>query len=368
MMPDKLNSLLVIVCFGSLILLSFLSLANPVKANQVANRLLGIFFLLYASFWAEEISFLAFNNELNQNWQLCLRGFQYFTPILFYLTVVLYSNPSFKFKKAILPHVVHPIAYFILLYYFSKSQSVTINYALVILMLSQALLYTIASFSRIRKHQKVVVLYSSQTSEIDLLWLEKIGKGLFLIVIAITFYNILFSLKQLNLIMNVINLVAIFYIAFHALKQKEIYPFKEASIEEIVSLGEEPEIDETKKKIVTDEELIILKSQLTQFMLAQKPYLDSDLNLVKLADLFGISTHKLSYIINTGFNLNFFNFINKHRVEEAKLQLLSKKMDQFSILGIAYESGFNSKTAFNSTFKKFTNQTPSEFINSSATL
>ena len=68
------------------------------------------------------------------------------------------------------------------------------------------------------------------------------------------------------------------------------------------------------------------------------------------------------------FGLNFFNFINKHRVEEAKLLLLSKKMDQYSILGIAYESGFNSKTAFNTTFKKFTNQTPSVYKNSSPTL
>jgi len=368
MIPDKLTSFFVIVNFGSLILLSFLSLANPLKANKIANHLLGVFFLLWASFWADEISFLVFNIELNQKWELFLRGLQYFTPIMFYLTVVLYSNPSFKFKKTTLPHLVLPVSYIILLYYFSKSQSATINYALVFLMLSQALFYTTASFFRIRKHQKVVLLYSSQSSEIDLAWLEKIVTGLLLIVIAIIFYNIIFKLKQLNLIMNVISLVGIFYIAFHALKQKEIYPFKEASIEEIISLGEEPAIGETKKKIVTDEELVLLKSQLTQFMLVQKPYLDSDLNLVKLADLFGTSTHKLSYIINTGFNLNFFNFINKHRVEEAKLLLLSPKIDQYSILGVAYDSGFNSKTSFNTTFKKFTTQTPSEFKNSSSTL
>jgi AraC-type DNA-binding domain-containing proteins len=106
---------------------------------------------------------------------------------------------------------------------------------------------------------------------------------------------------------------------------------------------------------------MILKSQLTQFMLTHKPYLDPDLNLVKLAELLGTSTHRLSYIINSGFNMNFFNFINKNRIEEAKLLLLNTKMDQYSILGIAFKAGFNSKTSFNTTFKKLTNQTPSEF-------
>lgn len=368
MIADKLTSFFVIVNFGSLILLSFLSVANPLKTNQIASRLLGVFFLLWASFWADEISFLVYNIELSEKWQFFFRSLQYFNPIVFYFIVVFYSNPGFKLKKTTLLHVILPVGYLILLYYFALSQSVKINYVLTGLMLSQALFYITASFFKIRKHQKIVLLYSSQTSEIDLSWLEKIVKGLFLIVIAIIFYNIIFSLKQLNLTMNVISLIGIFYIAFHSMKQKEIYPFKEVAIEEIISMGKEPEIDESKKKIVTDEELDILKSQLTQFMLIQKPYLDSDLNLIKLADLFGTSTHKLSYIINTGFNLNFFNFINKHRVEEAKLLLLSKKMDQYSILGIAYESGFNSKTAFNTTFKKFTNQTPSVYKNSSPTL
>jgi len=368
MIADKLTSFFVIVNFGSLILLSFLNVANPLKANQIASRLLGVFFLLWASFWADEISFLVYNIELSEKWKFFFRSLQYFIPIVFYFIVVFYSNPGFKFKKNTLVHIILPVGYLILLYYFTLSHSLKINYVLTALMLSQALLYITASFFRIRKHQKVVLLYSSQTSEIDLSWLEKIVKGLFLIVITIIFYNIIFSLKQLNLTMNVICLIVIYYIAFHSMKQKEIYPFKEAAIEEIISMGEETEIDESKKKIVTDEELVILKSQLTQFMLTQKPYLDSDLNLVKLADLFGTSTHKLSYIINNGFNLNFFNFINKHRVEEAKSLLLSTKMEQYSILGIAYKAGFNSKTAFNTTFKKITNQTPSDFKKSSSTL
>ena len=367
MIADKLNSLFVMVIFGSLILLSFLSLANPLKVNKIANRLLGVFFLLWASFWIEDITLLVCNSELTQKWLILSWGFQYFTPGIFYFIVVFYSNPGFKFNKAILPYLVLTIGYMVLLYYFGQFHAVTINYILKALMYSQTLFFAITAYYRIRKHEKFVLLYSSQTRGIDLAWLERVTIGLLLIAASMIFYNVVFIFERWNLTMNVISLIGIFYIAFHSLMQKEVYPFKEASIKEIISLSEEPAIGETKKKIVSDEELIILKSQLTQFMLNQKPYLDTDLNLVKLAELMGTSTHRLSYIINSGFNMNFFNFINKYRVEKAKSLLLNTNMDQYSILGIAYEAGFNSKTAFNTTFKKITNQTPSDFKKSSST-
>ncbi len=363
MMPDKLNSLFVIVNFGSLILLSFLSLANPVNANQIANRLLGVFFLLWASFSVDELTLLLYNMELDQKWLLLLRGVQYFAPILFYLIVVFYSNPGFKFKKAFLKHLILPVCFISLLHYYGQSQSVTINYVLIALMLGQALFYITASYIRIRKHQKVVLLFSSQTREVDLYWLDRIIIAMLLLTVVVLFYNIIFSLERLNLFMNWVVLMGIFYIAFHSMQQKEIYPFKETNIEEILSLNEEPVIDESKKKIVSDEELILLKTQLAQFMKRQKPYLDPDLNLIKLAQQVELSPHKLSFVINSGFNLNFFNFVNRYRVEEAKSLLLNSQKEHYSILGIANEAGFNSKSAFNTTFKKITNQTPSDFKN-----
>ena len=64
---------------------------------------------------------------------------------------------------------------------------------------------------------------------------------------------------------------------------------------------------------------------------------------------------------NNGFNQNFYGFINKFRVEKSKKLLADKELDKYSIIGIAFESGFNSKTSFNTTFKKLTGQTPSEF-------
>ncbi|MDO8896190.1 MAG: helix-turn-helix domain-containing protein, partial [Bacteroidales bacterium] len=61
------------------------------------------------------------------------------------------------------------------------------------------------------------------------------------------------------------------------------------------------------------------------------------------------------------YNQNFYGYINKFRVEKSKKLLTDKELDKYSIIGIAFESGFNSKTAFNTAFKKITGQTPSEF-------
>jgi AraC-like DNA-binding protein len=163
-------------------------------------------------------------------------------------------------------------------------------------------------------------------------------------------------------------LVIIFFIACNSLKQKEIFPLDENQRKEIISIEDEAQSGELKKKIISDSDLIKLKSKLSDLMKIQKPYLDSELNLIKLAELINMTPHQLSYIINTGFNENFFQYINTYRVEKAKELLDKEDMNKLSILGIAFESGFNSKTSFNTTFKKITGQTPSEFKKRSSVL
>ena len=120
-----------------------------------------------------------------------------------------------------------------------------------------------------------------------------------------------------------------------------------------------------KRKLIEDDELVVFKSKLHDFVLNQEIYLSSDINLAALAEAMHLSTHQLSYVINNGFNQNFFQFINSYRVEKAKRLLQDPESEKLSILGIAFESGFSSKTAFNTTFKRITGQTPTQFKNSS---
>jgi len=75
-----------------------------------------------------------------------------------------------------------------------------------------------------------------------------------------------------------------------------------------------------------------------------------------------VSTHDLSYLLNDSFGVNFFNFVNRYRVDEAKRLMLSGQNKHLNLLGIAYSAGFNSKTTFNIAFKKQTGLSPSEFM------
>lgn len=96
----------------------------------------------------------------------------------------------------------------------------------------------------------------------------------------------------------------------------------------------------------------------------ERPYLNPELTLTQLASDLDITTHHLSQIINEQFKLNFFEYINQFRVEEVKSRISNPEFENYSFLGIALDSGFNSKSSFNRIFKKFTNQTPTQYKSS----
>uniref|UniRef100_UPI003218E5F0 helix-turn-helix domain-containing protein n=1 Tax=Chryseobacterium sp. TaxID=1871047 RepID=UPI003218E5F0 len=105
----------------------------------------------------------------------------------------------------------------------------------------------------------------------------------------------------------------------------------------------------------------ILSQRLLKFMETDSPYLDEELSLQKLSLLMNVSTHQLSQTINQGLNTNFYKFVNAYRIKEVKKKLKDPEFEKYSILGIAFESGFNSKSTFNKIFKEETGITPSEF-------
>ena len=101
--------------------------------------------------------------------------------------------------------------------------------------------------------------------------------------------------------------------------------------------------------------------KLILLMQDQQVYLDQDLNLKTLADKLGLSNGYLSQIINQYESKNFFEFVNGYRVEAVKEKITDPKYDHLNLLGIAYESGFKSKSTFNLVFKKLTGLTPSAY-------
>ncbi len=119
-----------------------------------------------------------------------------------------------------------------------------------------------------------------------------------------------------------------------------------------------PKKDKIKRTPKTSSEL----PDLHTFMLNKKPFLNPELKLIDLATEIDMPARNISIKINNEFGMNFHDFVNYYRVEEFKQMINSNKNEQFTLLGIAFEVGFNSKASFNRVFKNQTGQTPSQFI------
>lgn len=89
--------------------------------------------------------------------------------------------------------------------------------------------------------------------------------------------------------------------------------------------------------------------------------MDESIGLPTLAQKLETSTHILSQILNEHIGVNFFDYINSHRIEEAKKRLTNSNYKHLSIEGIAFDVGFKNKASFNSAFNKFVGTTPSKF-------
>ncbi|MFD2586409.1 helix-turn-helix domain-containing protein [Croceitalea marina] len=116
-----------------------------------------------------------------------------------------------------------------------------------------------------------------------------------------------------------------------------------------------------KNSSLTEEDFTKYKAQLLSYMAEQKPYLNNELSQSNLASQLNISSHHLSEVLNTGFDQNFYNFINSYRVLEAQRLMEKDEFKNSKILAIAFDSGFKSKTSFNRVFKAHTGTTPSEY-------
>ena len=103
------------------------------------------------------------------------------------------------------------------------------------------------------------------------------------------------------------------------------------------------------------------RDRLVRFMEDEKPFLNPLLSLPDLASGVKIPAHHLSQVLNSSFQQNFFDFINGYRVKESQRLLAAREGRDKTILEILYETGFNSKSVFNTAFKRHTGMTPSEW-------
>jgi len=190
-------------------------------------------------------------------------------------------------------------------------------------------------------------------------WLQWFILGMVILAIVTTTTTFLSSMFGGDVLYTKINLLGItiyvYSIGYMGLRQPEFF----AKIE--FEDTKEDSSPRYSKSGLDEKTGLELMGRLTEIMTSEKPYINNELSLSQLSGLVGITTHNLTEIINSYADKNFYDFVNSYRVEEVKKRITDKKSENLTILGIGLESGFNSKSSFNSVFKKHTGITPSEF-------
>jgi len=203
----------------------------------------------------------------------------------------------------------------------------------------------------------------SSSSDIDLNWLRMLVLVFGIVwtgLISITIIHHVFRMFSMAFCTDGLFLslsVFVILIGYFGLKQKLLFSYQDV----LVDREDTKTLTKYAGSRLTDLEARQYGEKLIEYMRSSKPYLNPDLSLSQLAGEIGITSHYLSQVINEKFNLNFFDFINGYRVDAFKERISDPGYSNYSFLGIAFECGFNSKSAFNRIFKKVTGLTPSQY-------
>lgn len=321
----------------------------------INNRILAVLLVVFA--------ILIFSNlpgglwDFGKYWKVAhfTRRANFLIAPLFYFYIVSLLNDKFRFSKKDLFHII-PFAVALLSsiievqHWYSWGKIMILFSSPVIIL--QNFLYIFASFHQLRDHRLTIKSFMRSVTEAKLFWLRLFIGG-YIVFWLITFQNF-FLLKIVKLynwcpyggsLFFLTPFLFLNIITFTALIHPEI--FKRPFVNKNTALNAS-----FKKRYYT---------KLSGYMQDQKPYLDASLTLFDLSQQLSIPMKYLSQLINESFHQNFNDYINSYRIQESKPLLLDRSNGKTNILEIAYQVGFNSKTTFNSAFKKCIGCTPREF-------
>lgn len=329
--------------------------------RKIANRILAVLLLLF--------SFMLFFHAYSE-----LRGemlektgheyfiqaiFSLFAPLIFgYVRALTQSSFVLHWKETF-----HLFPFCIIVIFSSAftlfpvilSWAQRLNLLLPFLLMIQMTVYLSLSLRLLQEHKRYIETNFSVKEKINLRWLY------FLLIGQIIIWPVAFlteilggDSRQWDLVWLLIA-VFIYAMGYFGLRQPVIFSGRYAELVESGSLIRK----KYEKSVLSSEEAEQISQRLQDLMAAKKLYLNGDLSLPDLAQKLVVSTHHLSQILNEKMGKSFFEYINGLRVEEAKRLLKEEKMNHLSIAGIAQEAGFNSLSAFNIIFKRYTGHTPS---------
>lgn len=341
------NILICWLIYLGLFIASQVLLSDLVIKKQLLSNILISMFMLHGPFLYIYITTLT-----TKNYKLSKRDLLHFLPAAGFIIYLLFSSifPLY-FERISINHV---------------SKNIEPPLPFIIFLIVTALsgpVYFLLSINLFKKLDINIFNNFSYSEEIDLDWLRKlvyIFGAIWSILIIIAIIHHVFKLFSMAFCLDGLFLslsIFIMLIGYYGLSQKEIFNNSYGESNDFITDVPIKYVGFSLKE--ADIENYIQK--LNHYMIKEKPYLISSLTLPQLASNLEIPSHHLSKVINENFESNFFDFINKYRIEEVKAKLANPKFNNFSLLGIALDSGFNSKSAFNRVFKKITGLTPSKY-------
>ncbi|WP_323787033.1 helix-turn-helix transcriptional regulator [Psychroserpens sp.] len=364
---DILYSFVIAAIFQGLLLGSFILFSK--KYNLKSAKFLGLMLLMVAlsqlQYFIEDLENVSWH-EFN----LIYLPFGFLEIPFLYFFIKFYLYPKSNIKKVewllFIPAVffmVNTIAFKIVSLitnqtwktnqFLNESSDLTDSYGDYVNILLLLIVLCIL-FIKIRNYKKRASLINNQQIISEFIWLR-----VFLILLLITTIPWLYYTYQYMLDENA------FYMPMDLIVSIIIYIMGYIGMHKLNILSERKKIRSSKienyetpnKKTSKNNHI----SRLEDIVYNNKRYLDSNISLDQLSEELQLSKSHLSRIINAELNTNFSGYINSLRVDEAKKLLLNPEFSKYTLVSIGLESGFNSKTTFNNTFKKFTGQTPSQF-------
>jgi AraC-like DNA-binding protein len=208
----------------------------------------------------------------------------------------------------------------------------------------------------LRSHRRRILDRFSYQDKIDLQWLRILTWGMGGI------WLLIFLRNDPDIYAGVA--VFVFLIGFFGIRQVRIFPSEEVPVppSEHPSLLVQPEREKYAKSGLKTERLEQLYQELIRLMDEQRIYTKTDLSVDDLATHLKVHPNYLSQVINEKVGKNFYDFVNQYRLEEFKRLLSDPKNRHLTLLSLAIDCGFNSKSSFNRHFKKVTGQTPSQYF------
>ena len=240
---------------------------------------------------------------------------------------------------------------------------------ILLLFLVNTCLYLLLTLREVKAYSEEIKLRFSSIKKITFKWICLMVYLWIALLVVFTLFFILhffsiFPVQNVFMILRCAIACVIFVIGYFNLRYPLFYqyPINESENNEISSESYEDEKSKEKNRSnLSTTDYSQKKQKILQYMKEEKPYLNSNLTINELSQNLGMHYKTLSKILNKEFGCTFYDIINKYRVNEVKEKLRDTNNTNLTIMSIAYECGFNSKSSFNTLFKKITGKTPSDY-------